>query len=146
MIFFKRANEIIESEKREGKEARKVKPFVNIHKNSRIKRLVRVRALKDDHPVKCITFGPDPTGRIVPWDPPTDELEDQGLNGSRKPLKPYGKTSDTHTHTSHRTLTMILHSSMRPLQPVLKKWHPSPSTFLSRIIHNLTNESNLASM
>ena len=67
---FKRANEIIESETREGKEAKKVKPFVNIYKNSRIKRLVRVRAMKDDHPVKCITFGPDPTGRIVPWDPP----------------------------------------------------------------------------
>ena len=67
---FRRANEHIQNETREGKIPKKVIPFVKSYLNNRMKRLARLNNLEHDHPVRHITFGPNNENKTIPWNPP----------------------------------------------------------------------------
>ena len=67
---FRKANEQLRTETREGKKAKTVKPFITCYKNARINNLVRLWKTNDDNPVKHITFQPNNENRIIPWEPP----------------------------------------------------------------------------
>ena len=67
--IFRRANDVIRQETLAGKIPKRIQPFVKYFRNSRMKRLARLYNMPNEHPVKHITFAPNPKNKIAPWIP-----------------------------------------------------------------------------
>ena len=87
---FRKANEQLRTETREGKKIKTVKPFITCYKNARINNLVRLWKTNDDNPVKHITFQPNNENRIIPTQQTSRKTKIQmGNRNNRRHMEKY---------------------------------------------------------